>query len=100
MNTLPKNSIENHSIIFSASLQFTFFTGVRSLLIDHLCDAKLLDYRSDAIDSRHPCNINADNEEVVKAALLLGLGDRVCRVQKGCIIKGAIKPDEVVIANE
>lgn len=97
---MPKNSIENHSIIFSASLQFTFFTGVRSLLIDHLCDAKLLDYRSDAIDSRHPCNINADNEEVVKAALLLGLGDRVCRVQKGCIIKGAIKPDEVVIANE
>jgi len=77
-----------------------FFVGVRNLLVDHLCDANLLAHRSHANNSGHLCNANADNEEVVKAALLIGLSDRVCRVQKGRIVKGAIKPDEIVITNE
>jgi len=77
-----------------------FLKGVRSLLVDHLCDADLLSHRSNAIDVDHPCNSNAANEEIVKAALLIGLSDRILRVQKGRIVRGAIKRDDVAITSE
>ena len=84
-------------VISNSSL---YSAGVRNLLIDHLCDADLLAHRSHVANVRHWCNANADNEEIVKATLLIGLSDRVCRVQKGRIVKGAIKPDEIIITNE
>jgi len=77
-----------------------FLKGVRHLLSDQLCDADLLAHRSHVANVRHWCNANADNEEIVKATLLIGLSDRVCRVQKGRIVKGAIKPDEIIITND
>jgi hypothetical protein len=75
-------------------------TGVRSLLVDHLKDANLLSDRQDADSTRHPVNMYADNEEMVKAALLMGFGDRILRVRRGRMIKGMIRSNETVILSE
>jgi hypothetical protein len=70
------------------------------LLVDHLKDANLLSDRLDADSIHHPVNMHADNEEMVKAALLMGFGDRILRVRKGRMVKGMIKSDETVILSE
>lgn len=74
--------------------------GVRSLLVDHLKDANLLGDRSHADSIRHPVNQHADNEEMIKAALVMGFGDRILRVRRGKIVKGIIKSNELVILSE
>lgn len=76
------------------------FSGVRSLLVGHLNEASLLSDSADAFDHDHPVNTNAGNDEMVKAALLMGLGDKVLRVRRGRIAKGILRSDELVISSE
>ena len=74
--------------------------GVRKLLIGHLNEANLLDDSVDSFDYEHPVNANAKNDEMAKAALLMGLGDKVLRVRRGRIMKGVLKSDDLVISSE
>ncbi|KAK4019939.1 hypothetical protein OUZ56_001938 [Daphnia magna] len=86
---------------FQANVKSLYFLkGVRSLLVDHLKDANLLGDRSHADSIRHPVNQHADNEEMIKAALVMGFGDRILRVRRGKIVKGIIKSNELVILSE
>lgn len=75
-------------------------TGVRSLLANHLREAFLLSEATDATDSQHACNAFSNNEELIKMALLMGLGDKVLTIQRGRHSKGIIKVDEVVVYNQ
>lgn len=70
------------------------------MLVDHLCDANLLTDRSNVDSFHHPVNHYAENEEMVKAALMMGFGDRILRVRKGRITKGIIKTKDLVILSE
>lgn len=70
------------------------------MIVDHLKDANLLGDRSHADSTRHPVNQHADNEEMIKAALVMGFGDRILRVRRGKIVKGIIKPNDLVILSE
>lgn len=73
---------------------------MKSLLIDHLSGANLLDDARDAEDGNHPVNRNSENDEMVKAALLMGLGDQILRIRRGRIEKGIIKSDDLVLLSE
>ncbi len=73
---------------------------MRSLLIDHLSGANLLDDARVAEDDQHPVNRNSENDEMVKAALLMGLGDQILRIRRGRIEKGIIKSDDLVLLSE
>lgn len=75
-------------------------SGIKNLLVDHLVDADLLSGRSDVDSFHHPVNSHADNEEMVKAALMMGFGDRILRVRRGRIAKGIIKARDLVILCE
>lgn len=68
--------------------------------MDHVRDSDLLDGSSDTDSFNHPVNRNAHNEAMVKAALLMGFGDRVLRVRRGRMIKGVIKQKDLVILSE
>ena len=68
--------------------------------MDHLKEADLLSNRSDADSVYHPVNRYSENEEMIKAALLMGFGDRVLRVRRGKIVKGVIKSNDLVMLSE
>lgn len=70
------------------------------MLIDHLKDAELLTDRSDADSPYHPVNRYSENEEMIKASLLMGFGDRILRARRGRVVKGVIKSNELVVLSE
>ena len=73
---------------------------MKKLLVDHVVEAGLLTERQNTENYNHPVNDNSKNEEIVKVALLMGIGDRLLRVRKGRLVKGIFKSDESIIISE
>lgn len=69
-------------------------------MLGHLRDAGLLTDVRDPDQDDHPVNQLKSNEEVVKAALLMGFCDTIVTVRKGKLVKGVLRSDEEVIHSE
>lgn len=76
------------------------YLGVRNVLINRLKTANVISDIGRAKDEWDPVNFHMNNDEMVKAALLVGLSDRIVRVRRGCIKKGVVKQDETVFLSE
>ena len=72
--------------------------GVKKLLVEHIVEAGLLTERQNTENHNHPVNDYSKNEEMIKVALLMGIGDRILRVRKGRLVKGIFKSDESIFS--